>query len=88
MTPIPWLFKSRMIANSRSTSWGVSAADGSFETLPEAYTALGQWLENNDYEMNGAMREIYLSAPDANGAAVDIARAQAPERSAHHRIGE
>lgn len=37
---------------------------GSYETLNEAYTALLEWVEANDYRIVGPDREVYLRCPD------------------------
>lgn len=34
--------------------------NGPYETLPQAYTALGLWIEQNGYELAGPCWEIYL----------------------------
>lgn len=36
---------------------------GSYETITMAYNALTVWLENNNYEMNGPSRALYIEGP-------------------------
>jgi DNA-binding transcriptional MerR regulator len=36
---------------------------GSYENLPQAYTALMNWIEANGYQLAGPMREFYLRGP-------------------------
>lgn len=38
--------------------------DGHKENWSGSYTALGQFIESNPYEIVGAVREVYLTAPD------------------------
>lgn len=46
---------------------------GSYDSLPNSYTAIGQWIEKNGYTITGAARELYLSSPDdADGAITEI----------------
>jgi effector-binding domain-containing protein len=40
---------------------------GPFVTIGEAYSAIGQWITDNDYHITGPCREIYLDTPD-NGS--------------------
>lgn len=43
---------------------------GDFDGLPQSYTALGQWIEGNGYQIAGPAREVYLRAPDEAGGAL------------------
>lgn len=36
---------------------------GEFENIPNAYSVIGQWIAENDYQIAGASREVYLRAP-------------------------
>lgn len=36
---------------------------GSYDTLESTYAAIGQWIENNGYQITGPSREVYLSPP-------------------------
>jgi DNA-binding transcriptional MerR regulator/effector-binding domain-containing protein len=45
---------------------------GSYDTLQQAYTALGRWLEANGYQIAGACREVYLQGPDDPTTEVQI----------------
>ena len=41
---------------------------GEYENLAETYSAIGQWIQANNYQIVGPVREIYLtpgSSPDA-----------------------
>jgi effector-binding domain-containing protein len=47
---------------------GVSQAacalhEGSYETLPDAYSAIGKWIAANGYRIVGPAREVYLRPP-------------------------
>ncbi len=33
---------------------------GSFDKLPAAYTAVGDWMRSNDYKVVGPIREVYV----------------------------
>lgn len=37
--------------------------EGGYETLPEAYSAIGKWIEANGYRIAGPAREVYLRPP-------------------------
>lgn len=37
---------------------------GAYDTLTNSYTFIGQWIESNQYQLNGPVRELYLTAPD------------------------
>jgi effector-binding domain-containing protein len=43
---------------------------GPFVTIPEAYAAVGKWIETNGYRITGPCREIYLN-PTRNGSQND-----------------
>jgi DNA-binding transcriptional MerR regulator len=53
--------------------------DKGFETIGDAYTAIGRWIEANGYRVGGPAREIYLTMP---GQGVPVVEIQFPvERS-------
>ncbi len=33
---------------------------GPFTTIPEAYATINEWIEKNQYEINGSLREVYI----------------------------
>ena len=35
--------------------------EGSFETIEKVYDTLETWIQNNQYKINGSLREIYLN---------------------------
>lgn len=37
---------------------------GEYDTLSTSYAVIGQWIESNQYQMVGPVRELYLTAPD------------------------
>lgn len=39
---------------------------GDFDKIPEAYNALGQWIDSSGYRIVGPPREVYLAAPDSD----------------------
>jgi effector-binding domain-containing protein len=43
---------------------------GPFETISEAYTALGTWVAASGYEFAGPPREVYLQAPSETEPAI------------------
>lgn len=46
---------------------------GDYDALESCYKAVGQWIENNQYTIAAAPRELYLSPPDApDGAITEI----------------
>lgn len=53
---------------------------GSFETLHLAYSALMKWVAENDYEIAGPDREVYLTKPDECSPEDYITELQLPVR--------
>jgi len=46
---------------------------GSYDHLNETYSALGQWISANGYQLAGPSREIYLTAPgDPSGLVTEL----------------
>ena len=43
---------------------------GPFATIPEAYAAVGKWIDTNGYRITGPCREVYLN-PSKNGSQTD-----------------
>ena len=43
---------------------------GSYDGLPQAYEALGKWIEANRYRLVGPPREVYLQPPGGAGGPV------------------
>lgn len=43
---------------------------GSYDDLPQSYDAIARWIGKNGYQISGASRELYLSAPDDEGGAM------------------
>jgi DNA-binding transcriptional MerR regulator len=43
---------------------------GSYETILQAYSALGTWIEDNGYQITGSCREIYVTGPQQPGGPV------------------
>ena len=37
---------------------------GPYDTISQAYVAIGEWLEANDLKVAGPPHEAYLTAPD------------------------
>ena len=60
-TPAGREFTIRDIAGARAA---VLVHQGPYETISEAYVAMGEWLEANDLQVAGPPHEAYLTAPD------------------------
>jgi DNA-binding transcriptional MerR regulator len=43
---------------------------GSYDNFAETYSAIARWIEQNGYQIAGASREVYLSAPDDESGAI------------------
>ena len=45
---------------------------GPFETISQAYLALGQWIDAHNYQITGPCREVYLSSPNEPSPTTEI----------------
>ncbi len=52
----------------------VTIHQGPYDTIDQAYSALGNWLEANNLKMAGPPQEAYLTAPDDPGGPVSEIR--------------
>jgi DNA-binding transcriptional MerR regulator len=43
---------------------------GGFDAIAQSYAALGRWIDAHGYQVAGPAREVYLRAPDQEGAAL------------------
>ncbi len=55
---------------------------GSFEGLGQAFDALGKWIEENDYRICGAQREVYLECERSGDPAKYVTEIQMPVEKA------
>jgi DNA-binding transcriptional MerR regulator len=60
-TPAGRSFSHRIVAGGKAA---VTIHHGPYETIDQAYAALGAWLEAHEKTMAGPPQEAYLSAPD------------------------
>lgn len=44
--------------------------NGTFDTIPDTYSAIAQWISSSGYRFAGPSREAYLTAPDTEGKSV------------------
>ncbi|MDQ3929180.1 MAG: GyrI-like domain-containing protein, partial [Chloroflexota bacterium] len=62
--PVEVNSNSRDLKNARELPGAGAVAavvhQGTYDTLLQAYSALGQWIESNGYQVCGPCREIYL----------------------------
>ncbi len=60
-TPGGRSFEQRVICGGKAA---VTIHQGPYDTIPQAYAAMGEWLETNGMQMAGPPQEAYLTAPD------------------------
>ncbi len=62
---------------------------GDFDTISQAYAAVFEWVERNNYKVAGPVREIYLDELNSDGMACRMVEVQAPvEKILDRRPGE
>ena len=66
-TPGGRTFGHRIVPGGRMA---VTVHEGSYDSIDEAYAAMGNWLEANNLRMAGPPHEVYLTAPGDPGAPV------------------
>jgi DNA-binding transcriptional MerR regulator len=70
-TPGGRTFSHRIVPGGRMA---VTVHQGPYDTIDQAYAALGVWLEENNLKMSGPPQEAYLTAPDDPGGPVSEIR--------------
>ncbi len=51
---------------------------GDFDTISQAYAAVFEWVERNNYKVAGPVREVYLDELNSDGTAGRLVEVQAP----------
>lgn len=70
--PIP-MAEGRQLARTRLPAVETAAITlhaGDYANFPQTYESLGRWMEANQYQIAGPVREVYLRAPSEEGGAL------------------